>query len=87
MVINKFSKTGTYHRDLGRDNQDYLYSVDGKDFLAIMLADGATACEKGLEGARLSCESMAKVIKQEGSVFFNYPKEKIAYLLTEQILY
>lgn len=87
MVINKFSKTGTYHRKLKIENQDYLYSVDGKDFLAIMLADGATACEMGLEGAKLSCESMAKVIKQEGSVFFNYPKEKIAYLLMEQILY
>ena len=52
-----------------------------------MLADGATACEKGLEGARLSCQAMAQVIEQEGTVFFNYPKEKIAYLLTEQILY
>lgn len=51
MVINKFSKTGTYHKELRRENQDYLYSVDGKDFLAIMLADGATSCEKGLEGA------------------------------------
>ena len=87
MVINKFSKTGTYHKERRRENQDYLYSVDGKDFLAIMLADGATTCEMGLEGARLSCESMAKVIRQEGSIFFNYPKEKIAYLLTEQILY
>lgn len=87
MVINKFSKTGTYHRDINRENQDYVYSIEGKDFLAIMLADGATACEKGLEGARLSCEAMARVIKQEGSVFFNYAKEKMAYLLTEQILY
>lgn len=87
MIINKFSKTGTYHRDAKRENQDYLYSVDGKDFLAIMLADGATACEKGLEGARLSCEAMLKLIIQDGSVFFNYSKEKIAYLLTEQILY
>ena len=87
MVISKFSKTGVYHRDTKRENQDYLCSVEGKDFLAIMLADGATACEKGLEGARLSCGAMAEVIKQEGSVFFNYPKEKIAYLLTEQILY
>ena len=65
MVINKFSKTGTYHRDINRENQDYVYSIEGKDFLAIMLADGATACEKGLEGARLSCEAIARVIKQE----------------------
>ena len=87
MVINKFSKTGTYHRGTNRENQDYVYSIEGEDFFSIMLADGATACEKGLEGARLSCESMSKVIKQEGSEFFNYPKEKLAYLLTEHILY
>lgn len=87
MVISKFSRAGTYHRDIKRKNQDYLYSVEGEAFLAIMLADGATACEKGLEGARLSCEEMAKVIKQESSEFFYYPREKMAYLLTEQILY
>lgn len=87
MVINQFSKTGTYNRDINRENQDYVYGIEGKDFFAIMLADGATACEKGLEGARISCETIAKVIKHEGSVFFNYPKEKIAYLLTEQLLY
>lgn len=87
MIINKFNKTGIYHRSINRENQDYVYSIEGKDFLAIMLADGASGCEKGMEGARLSCEAMARVIKKEGSVFFNYPKEKIAYLLTEQILY
>ena len=87
MVINKFSKTGTYHKAINRENQDYVYSIEGEDFLAIMLADGATACEKGLEGAKVSCEAMAGVIEQEGSIFFHYPKEKIAYLLMEQILY
>ena len=87
MVINKFSKKGSCHEDIHRENQDYVYSMEGKDFLAIMLADGATACEKGLEGARLSCEAMADVIKQEGSAFFSYSKEKIAYLMTEQILF
>lgn len=87
MFIHKFSKTGTFHRDSNRENQDYVYSMEGSDYLAVMLADGATACEKGLEGARLSCEAMAGIIKKEGSAFFNYPKDKIAYLLTEQILY
>lgn len=87
MFIQKFSKTGSYHRDLGHDNQDYLYSIEGKDYIAIMIADGATACEMGLEGATLSCHAIADVIEHEGSVFFNYSKEKIAYLLTEQILY
>jgi len=87
MEINKFSKTGTYHRNINRENQDYVYSIEEKDFLAIMLADGATACEMGLEGAKLSCHAMAQVIEREGTIFFNYPKDKIAYLLIEQILY
>ena len=87
MVINKFSKTGAYQKAVNKENQDYVYWIEGRDFLSIMLADGASTCEKGSEGARLSCEAMAKVIKSEGGVFFNYPKEKIAYLLTEQILY
>lgn len=87
MAIHKFSKTGTYHTARNEENQDCLYSIEEKDFLAVMLADGATACERGLEGARLSCEAMAQVIRQEGSGFFHYSKKKIAYLLTEQILY
>jgi len=85
--INKFSKTGAFHRALNQDNQDYLFNIEGKDYITIMLADGATACEMGLEGAKLSCQAMAQVIESEGTVFFNYPKDKIAYLLTEQILY
>lgn len=87
MTIHKFSKKGSSYSEIKKENQDYLYSIDGKEFLAIMLADGATACEKGLEGAKLSCRAVAQVIEQEGDVFFSYPKEKIAYLLTEQILY
>ena len=87
MNINKFSKTGTFHRALHQDNQDYLLGIEGKDYITIMLADGATACEKGLEGAKLSCQAMAQVIEREGTVFFNYSKDKIAYLLIEQILY
>ena len=87
MNINKFSKTGAFHRALNQDNQDYLLGIEGKDYITIMLADGTTACEKGLEGAKLSCQAMAQVIEREGTVFFNYSKDKIAYLLTEQILY
>lgn len=43
MVVKQFSKTGSYHEQLGKENQDYLCKIEGKDYLAIMLADGATA--------------------------------------------
>mgnify|MGYP003300636163 CR=1 FL=1 len=87
MVVKQFSKTGSYHDQLSKENQDYLCKIEGKDYLAIMLADGATACEMGLEGAKLACEAAVQIVQKEGNIFFNYPKEKIAFLLTEQILY
>lgn len=87
MVINSFSKTGSYHRGLHKKNQDFLCSIEDKDYLAVMLADGATGCKRGLEGARLSCEAVSQIIGNEGAAFFNFPKGKIAYLLTEHILY
>lgn len=87
MKIDKFTKTGNYHKETKTDNQDYLCSVETDNFLAIMLADGATACKNGLEGARLACEAMAQVVKKEGNDFFSYPNDKIAFLLTEHILY
>ncbi len=87
MIIDKFSKTGAYHVREGGENQDYICSEETDDFLAIMLADGVTECAKGAEGAKLACEAAAQVVRAEGSVFFNYPNGKIAYLLKEQILY
>lgn len=87
MITTKFSKIGSYHEGLNTENQDYLCSIDEKEFLMVMLADGATACEMGLEGARLSLEAVSQIIECEGASFFNYSKEKIAYLLIEQILY
>ena len=87
MNIRKYSKIGTYHAAAEGENQDYLYSMENKDYLAVMLADGATACGQGQKGARLACEAAGRIIEQEGDVFFHYPKEKIAYLLSEQILY
>lgn len=87
MKINKFNKVGVYHSSVKEENQDYMCSIDEREFLVIMLADGATMCKKGLDGARLACEAMCQVLKQEGKSFFNYPKEKISYLLTEHILY
>ncbi len=87
MTINKFTKTGAYHRALERENQDYFCGMEGEDYVCVMLADGATGCKKGLEGAKLSCQAVADIIEHEGTAFFNYPEKKIAYLLTEQILY
>ena len=72
---------------LGKENQDYICSLENGKILEIMLADGATGCRKGMEGAKLACEAVSRVIETEGNTFFKYPEKKAAYLLTEQILY
>ncbi len=87
MTIEQFSNTGLYHQTLGIENQDFLYGVEGKDYLAVMLADGATACTRGLDGARAACAAAEQAILQGGTSFFRWEKEKIAYLLREHILY
>ena len=87
MKVYRFTKTGQYHQMLGKENQDYICSLENGKFLAIMLADGATGCRKGMEGAKLACEALSRVIETEGNTFFKYPEKKAAYLLTEQILY
>ena len=87
MKVYRFTKTGQYHQMLGKENQDYICSLENGKILAIMLADGATGCRKGMEGAKLACEAVSRVIETEGNTFFKYPEKKAAYLLTEQILY
>ncbi len=87
MIINKFSKIGEYHKNSNGENQDYICSAEGKDYIAVMLADGATSCKKSKIGAKLACEAALNIIEREGHLFFHYPEEKIACLLTEHILY
>lgn len=78
MVISKFSRAGTYHRDIKRKNQDYLYSVEGEAFLAIMLADGATACEKGWKEQDYHVKRWQKLLNKRVVNFFINPREKMA---------
>lgn len=87
MLIEKFSKTGTYHKKAGIENQDCIYSMEDKDYIAIMLADGATGCSHGREGAEIACEAVKQIINTERNRFFSYRLEKISFLLLEHILY
>lgn len=48
MKVYRFTKTGQYHQMLGKENQDYICSLENGKILAIMLADGATGCRKGM---------------------------------------
>lgn len=87
MIVKSFSRIGLYHEMRGIQNQDCVSEIDAPWGSAILLADGATGCKQGGEGARIACEAVKQIIREEGSRFFTYPAEKMAYLLEEQILY
>ncbi len=87
MIIQKFSKAGACHDRDEEKNQDYVCSGEDDQFLTVMLADGAGACSRGREGARLACRAAADMIGQERENIFAFSPKKLAYLLTEHILY
>lgn len=87
MQIHSFSQCGAYHLSRGQENQDQLYSWETAAEAALVLADGASGCRKSREGARLACEAAGQILAWEGADFFRSPPRRLAYLLTEQILY
>lgn len=87
MTIDKYSKTGEYHRIHSSPNQDFMYSMEGNDYVCIMLADGVSSCRNGYDGARLACMAMSQIIERERNIIMNYSTKKIAYLITEHILF
>lgn len=52
MKVYRFTKTGQYHQMLGKENQDYICSLENGKILAIMLADGATGCPERYGGCK-----------------------------------
>lgn len=87
MVISRFSKTGSYHASRREVNQDCVMAEDTPSYTVLVLADGATGCREGREGAMLACQAAMQIVRQEGRDFFQGTEKKIAYLLEEHILY
>ena len=87
MKVDAYSKIGRYHCKHNLLNQDYACSVNTEDFFALMLADGASCCKKSYEGARLACKAVKEIITKYGLKFFEFDKDKAAYLMIEHILY
>ena len=88
MSIHQFTKTGTYHKRIQTENQDCVRFCEGEAFRAIMLADGASSASMmARESAVLACEAAAQIIDTEGIDFFRSRPDRIAYLLSEHILY
>ncbi|MBQ8540101.1 MAG: protein phosphatase 2C domain-containing protein [Clostridia bacterium] len=86
MRIKKFTKVGNYNSLRGVENQDYICVKENKRFLVVALADGATSCVKGAAGARIACEAASGMLIKSDK-WFDFEKEKVAYLILEEVLF
>lgn len=83
----RYTKIGEYHEQNNQENQDVVYSKDNKDFFFFAVADGASSCEFSKKGAEFACEVVAKLVFELGDMLFDYSKEKVAYIILEEIQY
>lgn len=52
----------------GTDNQDYICSGGEGSFSVITLADGVSSCAKGGTGARISADTLTRILLKKGSL-------------------
>lgn len=86
-MINKFSKTGTYHKANGKENQDAVFSGENKRFAVIALADGVSECKEAKTGAEIAGKAITNLFLQKGEYFMEFEKEQTAKLVISHILY
>lgn len=87
MRFDSFCKTGSYHLSRGAACQDAVRYGVYEDFAVAAAADGASACEHAGEGAEIACRAFVDLAAREQARLFGFSDRKLAYLLTEHILY
>lgn len=87
MIVHSYSKTGTWHRRQGWDNDDRLLFWENDRFAAAAAADGASSCAMAAAGAELSCRAAVDFLQIEGERLREFDDRELAYLLTEHVLY
>lgn len=87
MRTRQYLKTGRFHQMNGQECQDRTFVREKDGFLFAAVADGATACSRSGTGAEIACRGAADFFDREREQVFDYPAEKLCYLLTEHILY
>ena len=81
------TKTGNFHRNNQKPCEDAVRYEETDGLVTAVVADGATACLFGGEGARLAAEAALDFVRKEKDFIFEYTDKKLCYLLTEHILY
>lgn len=85
MSVQLFSRRGDVHRLQGVENQDAVRYVENEEVLAVILADGASGCERGREGAQMACEAAGKLVLEMGSELFGMLAHRVARMFWLQI--
>lgn len=85
--ISQYTKAGEFHRKNRQECQDVVYYRENEDCQMIALADGASYCENGKRGAVIACEAAVDFYMEAGEDLEDFPEEKAAALVMEQIRY
>ncbi len=85
-MISQFSQRGNYHKSREEVNQDCVMSEETSRHKLIVLADGATGCRFGAEGARAACTAAIKWLTN-GCENMYFDAEKLAFLLLEEVAF
>lgn len=80
-----FSQIGSMHTRFGQENQDEVCLFESEQMAAILMADGATACPAGKQGAQITCAAAQEFLEQEGAELLRFSPKKQAYLLSRHI--
>lgn len=81
------TKTGNFHRNYQKPCEDVVKYEETDGLITAVIADGATACLFGREGASLAVKAALDFVKREKDSIFEYTDKKLCYLLTEHIFY
>lgn len=84
-MIRYYTKTGSLHTQAGEANQDFLCFSEAGDHLFAAVADGVSACPNSADGARIACTEAVAYLERHSDSIIQFPAEKTAYLLLEQI--
>ena len=87
MPIEKYSKTGEFHKTSGLDNQDVILIKNNSQFCFYTLADGVSSRKFSKEGAQIACDTAAELFMRSDRLLLNYEKQKAVYVLLDEILY
>ncbi len=78
---------GALHERMQCGIQDQIRTFENERYAAVIVADGVSEAKNGAQGAELACCAVEDYIGHEGENVFAFSKQKLAYLMTEHILY